>query len=345
MTQQPVFSICVPSFNRGRIALNMVETVLPQLDDDWELLLLDNASDPQHAEYYDAIRRMADCDPRLRYVRHEANRLFQGNYLACFEMAAAQYFMVISDEDFANPDMIRKYLPTLASQSNLAILRGSMTAMPGVTPRNSHIREQSTFAAGNEALSHFSLANNYVSGTIYNRELAARNGLIERLAKGLHKNRVYPHLYMDILLCARGDVMTVPDQACFEGAEEITTGGDPILGVCRGPSRYNPPYSFGSRVDQFIVLRDAFREAVALIDGDFDHNLFVKLYLRLCEKYLYLISIINGPMYLDHKLHPALLQQSMLYVCGAAISLYPELQQVDTQIFEAIQRIHAKYQA
>lgn len=338
----PRFSICVPTYNRGGKALNMVQTLLPQLDADWELLVLDNASDHEHTEY-PIICEMAQQHANLRYFRHEFNGMFHGNYVACFEMAAAPYIMVVSDEDFANPEMIRNALQQLEASPNLGIYRGSMAPMPGVRPRNSHTRADQSYEAGANALHGFSFANNYMSGTIYNRALAERYGLIARLRNGMEQQRVYPHLYMELLMAAVSDVVTTSQLACYEGQEQITTGGDPLLGVGHGPLHYNPPYSFGSRVDQFIVLRDGLREAVSLMPGEYNHTLFVNLYLRLCEKYFHLISNINSPLYTKYVMNVPLLQESFLYICGAAISLYPELGGSDTQIFEAIQKIYLRY--
>ncbi len=341
---KPTFSICVPTYNRGSKALNMAQTVLPTMDDDWELLILDNASNTE-LESYQQLQEMAIIDPRLKYVRHESNRMFQGNYLACFRLAAAPYIMIVSDEDFANSDMIRQVLPALTTLPNLGIVRGAIVPVEGVNPRNSHSRAEQSFFAGEEALSNFTFSNNYMSGTVYNRELLTNYGLVERLANGLDKNRVYPHLYMDMLVCALCDVITTSEIACFEGLEQITIdGGDLVLGVSKGPMDYNAPYSFGSRIDQFIVLRDAVWESVGLVEEPFNKALFVKIYLRLCEKYMYLITRVNSPMYLQHKIHPGLLHQAMLHVCGAAIGMYPELSDFETYLFLEIHKLHAKYE-
>ena len=341
-TAIPRFSICVPTYNRGAKALNMITTLLPEIDSDWELLVLDNASDYEHTEY-PMISDLAEQHSNLRYFRHEFNGMFHGNYVACFEMALAPYIMVVSDEDFANPEMIRNAIKALDTSTNLGVYRGSMAPMPGVHPRNSHTRPNQAFEAGANALVGFSFTNNYMSGTIYNRALAERYGLIARLRNNMEQQRVYPHLYMELLMAAVCDVTTTSEVACYEGHEQITTGGDPLLGVSHGPLWYNPPYSFGSRVDQFIVLRDGLREAVSLIEGEYNHTLFVNLYLRLCEKYFHLISNVNSPLYKRYVMNLPLLQESFLYICGAAISLYPELSGADTQIFEAIQKIYLRY--
>jgi glycosyltransferase involved in cell wall biosynthesis len=335
LTGEKAFSICVLTFNRGDKALNVAKTLLPELDDNWELLFLDNASNSE-VETYTQLAELADNDQRIRYVRHESNRGFHRNYLACFEMASAPYIMVMSDEDFANPTMIREVLPLLHSYPGVGIMRGSMIPLEGVAAKNSYQRSDVSLIHGEEALLGYAFSNNYFSGTIYHRQLLIDLGLIDRLSKNIDVQKIYPHLYLELLACAVADVVTTAKVCCFEGRDQPMSGNI--------SSNYAIPYSFGSRVDQFIVLRDAVMEAVGLIEGDFDWSIFVNVYLRLCEKYFFLITQVNSPMYIQHKIHPGLLHQAMLYVCGGAISMYPELTEFQTYIFEEIQKLHHKYE-
>jgi hypothetical protein len=214
-------------------------------------------------------------------------------------------------------------------------MRGSIAPVAGVNPRNSHGRADFSYMRGAEALMGYAFSNNYMSGVIYNRQLLKDLGLVDRLSKGIDSNAIYPHLYLDLLASAVTDVVTTTQICCFEGADQINEGND--------PKRYSAPYSFGSRIDQFVVLRDATFEAVGLIKEPFDKQLFATMYLKLCEKYMYLITRVNSPMYLQNKVHPGLLHQAMLYVCGAAISMYPEIAEFETFLFTEIQKIHDKY--
>lgn len=330
-----VFSICVPTFNRGAKALNVANTLLAELDPDWELLFIDNASDNE-LDSYQQIDALAEADGRIRYIRHDSNRRFHGNYLACFDLAEAPYIMIVSDEDFANIAMIKDVLPLLHAYPNVGIMRGSMVPVDGVKPANSYARADISFIAGEEALMGFSFVNNYVSGTIYNRELLIDTGIVERLRNQIDRHQGYPHLYFELLASAVTDVVSTSLISCFEGASQICSDGDPY--------NYLTSYSFGSRVDQFVMLRNGIQEAVGLLGEPFDKALFAAIYLRLCEKYMYLITKVNSPLYLMNKIHPGLLLHAMLYFCGAAISMHSEVSEFETTLFEEIKKLHAKYE-
>ena len=329
------FSICIPTFNRGDKALTVAQKLLPDIDEDWELLFLDNGS-TKETESYAELAAMATHEQRIRYIRHATNRGFHRNFLACFEMANSPYIMLISDEDFANPAMIREVLGLLHEYPSVGVLRGSIVPVTGVKPRNSHNNVDASFIRGEEALMNYSFTNNYMSGVIYNRKLLQALGLLDRLEKGVDSNAIYPHLYLDLLASAVTDVVTTAQVCCFEGEPQILEGNDPY--------KYCAPYSFGSRVDQFIVLRDAAWEAVSLVKKPFDIKFFIAVYLRLCEKYMFLVTRVNSGMYLKNQIHPGLLHQAMFYVCAAAISLHPEIAEFETYVFEEIKKLHIKYE-
>lgn len=332
--QNPVFSICVPTYNRGLTVLTMVVNLLPTLDDNWELLILDNAS-THEADSYQKVAQFTQLDPRLRYVRHDSNRGFQGNMLAAFDHARSAHIMLISDEDFANPAMIRKVLPRLQAAPDLAVMRGSVESLKGQIPRNTCKQQNKQFAKGSEALLNFCLNNTYLSGIIFNRALLIKSGVIDILRTGIQANSIYPHLYLELLACALFDAESTEEIACFEGEEKLSEGNQ--------PNEYRPPYSFGSRIDQFIVLRNSIHQAVSLMPGDFDHQLFMQMYLRLCHRYMRLISLVNKSLYINNHLHLGLLQDSLFQIMGAAIFAYPELAFYGEGLFAAIQKIYSEF--
>jgi len=322
--------------------LEMAKMLLPQLDENWELMILDNAS-VEETDSYAELNTLAKADHRLNYIRHKTNTFAQGNFLKALELCKTDFVMILSDEDYANPEMIRQILPAL-SLPNLGIIRGSIEPVTGMNPRNSHTRPDKSFFSGEEALTGFSFANNYFSGTIYNVGLIKKYGILDIFKIGLERNRVYPHLFLELLVCAKCDVISTSEVSCFEGHEQpIEDSGDPMFGKTKGPREYAAPYSFGSRVDQFIVLRDAVRQAVFLVNDCFDDKLFVKIYLRLCEKYFYLITKVNAPMYINNSIHAGLLAQGFLYIAGAGISMFPEIQEYDTEVYARIQEICSRY--
>ena len=333
----PVFTLCIPSYNRGRKALQLVETTLSKMDGDWELLVLDNASNEEKA-FYDQIGVMAETEPRLTYRRHSYNREFHGNYLACVDMAQAPWIMICSDEDSPHVATIRTLLPFLHANSNLGVLRGSIVSEKEGKDCFNIIKQEIRLPAGNAALIGYGMTNNYITGTLYNLASLKKKGLLERLRQGIDAHRIYPHLYMELLIASQCEVMTTP-------AVVATTGEPQRTGSSAGHTmRYHSYYSFGNRIDQVVLLRNALIEAVHLVRQPFDWDLFLLLYLRLCNNYFWLVTHANMPLYRDNMLHPGLLQKSLLCLCVSGITPHLTTASRKNRMIEEIIQIYLRYQ-
>ena len=332
-------TVCIPSYNRGVKALSLVEQILAdeEFDDSLHLLVSDNASELETSSYQ-RIRDLAEDNLNLTYIRQEKNLLAHGNYLACFKEANSQYIMMLSDEDFPLLQAVHEAVPAIYGDSTIGIIRGAIGSMPNAPKLNASTEQDAVLKAGEEALLGFTLTNNYFSGTIYNRSLLEKYKLLERLESNLQTHASYPLLYLEILVCALCDVKTMSAQICIEGEPQHEGQDQPA------PTTYYPgAYSFGGRVDQFFLLRDAFREAIDLIDGEFDTPLFLITYLRLCEKYCYLIVHVNAPTYANHGIHPEFLHRSLLSIFEAGLTTYPEIKDIYPSVQAEIIKIHDKY--
>ena len=329
-------TVCVPTYNRGTRALQLVNKLLEsELHGAYfDILVLDNGSEVEVADY-NKIRSLADRVPGVKYIRHAKNRMMHGNFLGCFESSNQQYVMIVSDEDIPKADFFIRASKLLQENPTVGIIRGSnVPATPGIAT-NGPIQSDSAMLAGEDALLRFSLTNNYFSGTVYNRGLFAEYGITDRLKENLDKNAVYPHLYLEILASAVCDVVTTSDVCCTEGVPLESAENDPL--------KYVVPYSFGSRLDQFVILRDAFVEAVSMIGDSFNLSLFISLYLRLCEKYLYLTTMVNSPLYERNGLNLELLHTTLLPFFKSAISMYSGIEPHLDLINSEIDSLHAKY--
>ncbi|MBF0185792.1 MAG: glycosyltransferase family 2 protein [Magnetococcales bacterium] len=325
--ETPTFALCIPTCNRGDKALQRVEELLPQLEAGWELLIVDNGSHEEVASYR-RIAVLAEENPRLRYHRHDHNREFHGNFLACLELARAPWLMLCSDEDSPQTATIRALLPEMQARMNLGMVRGALPY---------HSRPEGYYRAGQEALSRYGIANTYITGTFYHRQLLAEKGLLQRLRQGITAHRPYPHLYLELLIGSLCDIWVRTEVVATLG--EVQKSGS----NAGQPARYHSVYSLGGRLDLLISLRDALLEAVHLLGQPFDINLFCALYWQLCEETFRLISEVNAPVYLEYGLHPGLTRKGWLYLCAAAISHYPKLHPYKERILAELARIYGQF--
>lgn len=310
----PNFTICIPSWNRGEAALRQVRHTLPLIDEKWEILVLDNCS-TRDLEGYKEISLLSKFDNRVKYIKHAQNGGFHGNIVACFNFATSPYLQIISDEDYSNPRVVVDAIATLDEFPDVGLIRGSIGAVEGMSPRNSAFYVDQFLSEGRPALDQFSLTTNYVTGIIYNKRLLESRGVISRFSSGLVNNPMvagYAHMYLDILVSACCAVITSKEIVSFEGEEHSAMPSITLVAQ-------NEAYTFSGRLEQFIGFRNAFVEVCAQ-DQLNDLPLLINLYLRLVQKYCTLF-LIDGFLYSARGLSLGPLRESLKHFFMAATEI------------------------
>jgi glycosyltransferase involved in cell wall biosynthesis len=92
----PLLSICIATYNRGQFIGETLDSIVPQLDDDVELLVVDGASTDNTK---DVVKRYVDHDPRVRYVRLPAKGGVDQDYSKAVEFACGDFCWLFTDDD------------------------------------------------------------------------------------------------------------------------------------------------------------------------------------------------------------------------------------------------------
>lgn len=294
------YTVCMPSHNRGTHALRSVEWMRERLPEEVDILVVDNGS-TSDTEGYDALRARDD----VRVVS-QPNKGFLGSFNACLTGVTEGVAIFTSDEDVIPPSLF-EVLDTVEWDTT-SIVRGSVAPMDGVKGGDCYaIKEAYTLPKGADALCAYIGTNSYTSGTCYNLRLfePVMSVYTERAAKHVW----YPHLYLDALGCMVGDVRIITEASALEG--EASDEGTP-------PSQYNTQYSIGSRIDHHVVLRDAVFDAMR-VSGTWDLDTFARAYMKVCERTIRLITMVNRPQYADARLDADGCRVLAATICLAAI--------------------------
>jgi glycosyltransferase involved in cell wall biosynthesis len=99
MSQPPLVSVCIPTYNRAGLLAGALQSVLAQTVDDLEVIVSDNASPD------DTPGVVAACtDPRLRYHRNARNIGGRANWNQAFSLARGRYIAPFPDDDLMLPE-------------------------------------------------------------------------------------------------------------------------------------------------------------------------------------------------------------------------------------------------
>lgn len=97
----PLLSICIATYNRANYIGETLDSIIPQLDDDVELLIVDGASTDNTA---DVVQKYTD--PRIRYVRLPVKGGVDQDYAKAVDLAKGEFCWFFTDDDILRPGAI-----------------------------------------------------------------------------------------------------------------------------------------------------------------------------------------------------------------------------------------------
>ncbi len=274
-------TIGIPSYNRGEVAIAGVEAIIDNIPEGVQIIVSDNGSIESN-QYYEKIAQLAKYSPeKLTYHKNNSNLGFVGNLMKLIEISNSDWLIFCSDEDTININYVQEILQTEASETSIGIIRGSI-APQGNYRGNSITYPDLSFNRGLNAIKHFGMHNNYLSGVAYNLHLLQFHGILKKWTEGIWAHSDYPHLYLDALVCAFCDVKITSTISCLEGTP--AAGEDQAAQL-----KYKSPYTLGARLDQFWGTQKAVFEALDLIPDQATPENYFEMYILVCKKYLNLI--------------------------------------------------------
>jgi len=102
---RPVVTVIIPTFNRASILGRAIRSVLGQTYQDWELLVVDDASTDDTEK---VVRSFSDR--RIKYLRHDQNRRVSAARNTGIRSAQGEYVSFLDDDDEWLPEKLAKEL-------------------------------------------------------------------------------------------------------------------------------------------------------------------------------------------------------------------------------------------
>jgi glycosyltransferase involved in cell wall biosynthesis len=104
MTNSPLFSVVIPTYNRSDLVQGAVRSVLGQTFDDFEVVVSDNCSEDDTREVVESFQ---DC--RVRYVRTPTHGVIADSWEFARSQAKGQLIMMLSDDDALIHDALARF--------------------------------------------------------------------------------------------------------------------------------------------------------------------------------------------------------------------------------------------
>lgn len=106
-------SICMATFKRGRFIAETLDTILPQLSPDMELIVVDGAS-PDNTP--DVVSHYAKAWPQLHYHRETENSGVDADYDKAVGYARGRHVWLMTDDDLLKPGAVGRVMDLLVNE-------------------------------------------------------------------------------------------------------------------------------------------------------------------------------------------------------------------------------------
>ena len=110
---EPQLSICMATFKRGAFIAQTLDTILPQLRPETELIIVDGASPDNTAE---VVERYARDWPQLRYYREVENSGVDADYDKAVGYATGRHVWLMTDDDLLKPNAVDRVLALILAE-------------------------------------------------------------------------------------------------------------------------------------------------------------------------------------------------------------------------------------
>lgn len=120
-TDTPLVSVCIPTYNYARFLPRTIDSVLDQTLEDFELIVVDDASSDDTDE---VMEQYAD-DPRVTYIRNETNRGLFANFNFAASLARGRHLKFLCADDWLAPEFLERTASLLDSDERIGMVTNS----------------------------------------------------------------------------------------------------------------------------------------------------------------------------------------------------------------------------
>ena len=118
----PKISVCIPTFNGANYLRQAVESVLDQDTQNYEIVIVDNASVDQTVRIVEDLKK--EGEGRIRFYQNNKNIGLAGNLNKCLEYAQGEYIKFLCVDDVLLPECLDKMSSALDTHRSVTLVCG-----------------------------------------------------------------------------------------------------------------------------------------------------------------------------------------------------------------------------
>ena len=141
-------SICIATYNRAKYIGETIDSILPQLGNDVELLIVDGASTDNTEE---VVRKYTQIESSIRYVRLPSKGGVDKDYDKAVSLARGEYCWLFTDDDLLKPGAVTAVKKAIIAGHDLVIVNAEVRdrkLRSVLEPKRVCVQEDKVYAPG-----------------------------------------------------------------------------------------------------------------------------------------------------------------------------------------------------
>ena len=173
-----LISVCIPSFNRAEVLPDLLESILSQNYNDFEIIICEDMS-PQRRKIADIISKYNKIKPGLiRYFENTKNLGYDANIRNLIEKSNGQYCFFMGNDDLMCDGALRLVAKAIKRYRNVGVLLRSYAAFENsstnIVQTFRYFNRELFFPAGEKTISTIYRRSVVISGMVINRSAAMK---------------------------------------------------------------------------------------------------------------------------------------------------------------------------
>jgi abequosyltransferase len=175
-TSRPLLSVCIPAYNRALVLPELLESILTQDFENYEVVICEDNS-PEREAIRCIVQQWSTRRDRIRYFENDENLGFDGNLRRTVTHAAGEYVVFMGNDDLMCPGALRAIAGAIGRYQHVGVLLRSYAGFVG-TPANivrtvRYFESERFFAAGARTMATFFRRSVVIPGLVVHRDSAA----------------------------------------------------------------------------------------------------------------------------------------------------------------------------
>ncbi|MBC8553373.1 MAG: glycosyltransferase family 2 protein [Candidatus Brocadiales bacterium] len=173
-----LISVCIPAYNRAAVLYELLDSILNQDFDNYEVVICEDKSPERDQIGLVANDYMQRYPGRIRYIENSENLGYDGNIRNVIEQAQGEYCFFMGNDDLMCPDALSKVAEAVNKHPDAGVVLRSYAAFDG-TPDNitqtfRYFEKELFFSAGPETISTIYRRSVVIPGMVLHRESARK---------------------------------------------------------------------------------------------------------------------------------------------------------------------------